>query len=179
MSGDYRDGAWAAAAAQVLRRHQVHLVTTVPDAGLTPLLERLGDCPDTRVLTLTNEAEGVSIATGAWLGGRRSILLMQSSGVGNTTNYLGLPRSCGTPLLMLVTMRGEPGEGNPWQVPMGSATPRVLEAMGVQVRRADSAAAIAPLLDAAAREAFATSARIAVLISQAVIGIKPFPGTAA
>ena len=62
---------------------------------------------------------------------------------------------------------------------MGSATPRVLEAMGVQVRRADSAAAIAPLLDAAAREAFATSARIAVLISQAVIGIKPFPGTAA
>ncbi len=56
---------------------------------------------------------------GAWLGGVRGVLLMQSSGVGNCVNLLSLVQECRFPLLMIVTMRGEWGETNPWQVPMG------------------------------------------------------------
>ena len=60
------------------------------------------------------------------------MLLLQSSGVGNCINMLSLAAECRIPLLMLVTMRGEWGEFNPWQVPMGQATPAALEAMGVR-----------------------------------------------
>jgi len=104
---------------------------------------------------------------------------MQSSGVGNCINHLGMVRECRFPLLRLVTMRGQKGEFNPWQVPMGQATPTVLEAMGVVVQEANSAGEIAPAVDAAARLAFGSYQAVAVLISQAVIGIKSFQDQAA
>jgi sulfopyruvate decarboxylase TPP-binding subunit len=99
---------------------------------------------------------------------------MQSSGVGNCINHLGTVRECRFPLLMLITMRGQKGEFNPWQVPMGQATPTVLEAMGVVVHEANAADEISPTVDAAARLAFGSYQAVAVLISQAVIGIKSF-----
>jgi len=79
-------------------------------------------------------------------------------------------KTCRIPLLMIVTLRGEEGEFNSWQVPMGEATPSVLEAMDVRVRRAARADEIAPLVADALRQEQAT----AVLISQGVIGIKSF-----
>jgi sulfopyruvate decarboxylase TPP-binding subunit len=88
-------------------------------------------------------------------------------------------RECRIPLLLLVTMRGEYGEFNPWQVPMGQATPEVLRAMGVTVQTADCAAEVAANVDAAARIAFGGYAAAAVLISQRVIGIKSFQEQAA
>jgi sulfopyruvate decarboxylase TPP-binding subunit len=99
---------------------------------------------------------------------------MQSSGVGNCINALGMVRECRFPLLMLITMRGQFGEFNPWQVPMGQATPGVLEAMDVVVHEAKSAEAVAPAVDAAARIAFGSYQAVAVLIAQTVIGIKSF-----
>ena len=63
---------------------------------------------------------------------------MQSSGVGNCINMLSLPIAHRTPLPMIVTMRGDYGEFNPFQVPMGNATQTVLEAMGTLVKRADT-----------------------------------------
>ena len=74
-----------------------------------------------RLVTLTTEEEGIGIATGCWLGGKRAMIAMQSSGVGNCINALGLPAAFRAPCLMLVTMRGQWGEFNPWQVPMGQA----------------------------------------------------------
>ncbi len=74
---------------------------------------------------------------GAWLGGERGVLLLQSSGVGNCINMLSLPVICHMPLLMIVTMRGDWGEFNPWQIPMGQGTRPSLEAMGVIVNKVD------------------------------------------
>jgi sulfopyruvate decarboxylase TPP-binding subunit len=91
-----------------------------------------------RAVVLTTEEEGVALLAGAWLGGQRGALLMQSSGVGNCINMLSLPKICRLPLLMIVTMRGEWGEFNPWQVPMGRATPAVLELSGVLCFRAET-----------------------------------------
>src|SRR5260370_29664129 len=104
----------------VLKRADVRQVGYVPDAGHSRLIERCRADRDIRDVVLTTEEEGVALAAGAWLGGQRAVLLMQSSGVGNCINMLSLPRACRFPLLMIITMRGEWAEFNPWQVPMGS-----------------------------------------------------------
>jgi sulfopyruvate decarboxylase alpha subunit len=169
---------WPLEAFRALRRARVSVVGYVPDAGHRRLIELCHADPGVRAVVLTTEEEGIGLAAGAWLGGRRSALLMQSSGVGNCINVLGTVRECRFPLLLMVTMRGEPGEFNPWQVPMGRAAPAVLRAMGVAVRRATTAARVAPALEAAARLAFGRNAAAAVLVSQRVIGVKRFAASA-
>ena len=164
---------------QALARLDVSVVGFVPDAGHKRLIELCQADERMRAVALSTEEEGVGLATGAWLGGAKTALLMQSSGVGNIINALGMVRECRIPLLLLVTMRGEYGEFNPWQVPMGQATPEVLRAMGVTVQMAGAAAEVAAITDAAARIAFGGYAAAAVLISQRVIGIKSFQEQAA
>jgi sulfopyruvate decarboxylase alpha subunit len=158
----------------VLQAAGVRQVGYVPDAGHKRLIELCLADKAMRTVVLSTEEEGIGLAAGAWLGGVRAGLLMQSSGVGNCINHLGTVRECRFPLLMLVTMRGQMGEFNPWQVPMGQATRTVLEAMGVVVHEANTAQAIAPTVDAAARLAFGSYQAVAVLIAQTVIGIKSF-----
>ena len=125
-----------------------------------------------RAIPLTTEEEGVALLAGAWLGGERGVLLMQSSGVGNCPNMLAMIRECRFPLLMLVTMRGEWGEFNPWQVPMGKATAGLFAEMGVIVKRVDEASMLAETVYASARLAFDSSQAVAVLISQRIVGFK-------
>ena len=157
----------------------VRVVGYVPDAGHKRLIELCQADKKMRAVVLTTEEEGIGLATGAWLGGQRSILLMQSSGVGNVVNVLGMVRECRFPLVTLVTMRGEQGEFNPWQVPMGQATRQVLEAMGTVVHYVDKAGEVAPVVNAALRLAYNSYASVAVLISQRLIGIKSFQEQAA
>jgi sulfopyruvate decarboxylase TPP-binding subunit len=102
------------------------------------------------------------------------VLLLQSSGVGNCINMLSLPLQCRMPLLLLVTMRGEWGEFNPWQVPMGSATEKVLTAVGVHVRRAEHAEEVVDMVAASAALAFDSDIAVAVLFAQRLIGAKVF-----
>ena len=166
--------AWPGALFQTLKAAGVRQVGYVPDAGHKRLIELCLADKAMRAVVLSTEEEGIGLAAGAWLGGVRGALLMQSSGVGNCINQLGTVRECRFPLLMVVTMRGQKGEFNPWQVPMGQATPAVLAAMGVVVHEANAPEEIAPTVDAAARLAFGSYQAVAVLISQAVIGIKSF-----
>ena len=162
-----------------LKSAVVRQVGYVPDAGHKRLIELCRADRELDSVVLSTEEEGIGLAAGAWLGGVRCALLMQSSGVGNCINALGMTRECRFPLLMLVTMRGQFGEFNPWQVPMGQATPGVLSAMGVVVHEANTAQEIAPTVEAAARLAYGSYQAVAVLISQAVIGIKSFQEQAA
>ena len=134
--------------------------------GHSHLISAAETDPDMDAIVLTTEEEGVALAAGAWLGGQRAALLMQSSGVGNTINMLSLPATCRMPFFTLITMRGEWAEFNPWQVPMGSATPAVLAAMGVHVRRADHAEDVAEIVAASAALAFDSAISVAVLFSQ-------------
>jgi sulfopyruvate decarboxylase alpha subunit len=165
---------WPEALHRSLKASGVRQVGYVPDAGHKRLIELCRADRSMRAVVLSTEQEGIGLSAGAWLGGMRSALLMQSSGVGNCINQLGTVRECRFPLLMLITMRGQVGEFNPWQVPMGQAVPTVLRAMGVVVHEANSAEAIVPTTDAAIRLAFGSYQAVAVLISQAVIGIKSF-----
>lgn len=157
-----------------LKAFGVCQVATVPDAGHSRLICLFDADPETRLVTLTTEEEGIAVLAGAWLGGTRGVLLIQSSGVGNCINMLSLPVTCGMPLLMIVTMRGEWGEFNPWQVAMGHGTQPSLEAMGVLVRRADTTDRIVATVSGAARLAFNTRRPVAALIGQAALGAKTF-----
>ena len=173
---------WSEGAFEALLRHDVRQVAYVPDAGLSRLLERCAAEPSMTSVVLTTEEEGVAMLTGAWLGGQRGVLLMQSSGVGNCVNLLGLPRLSGCPLLSIVTMRGEPGEFNPWQEPMGRNAASVLELCGGVVSRVEPDDDAGETIDKAAALAFGERRQAAVLIAQATIGIKTFdvaPGEAA
>ena len=157
----------------------VRVIGYVPDAGHKRLIELCQADKKMRAVVLTTEEEGIGLAAGAWLGGQKSVLLMQSSGVGNVVNVLGMVRECRFPLVTLVTMRGEQGEFNPWQVPMGQAVRPVLEAMGTVVHAPATADDIVPTVNAALRLAYNSYASVAVLIPQRVIGIKSFQDQAA
>ena len=165
---------WPDEVFRVLKEAGVKQVGMVPDAGHSLLIKAFEADPETRLVTLTTEEEGVAMLAGAWLGGQRGVLLLQSSGVGNCINMLSLPAICHMPLLLLVTMRGDWGEFNPWQIPMGQGTQAALEAMGVIVTRADEVDAVAPAVRGAADLAFNTWRPAAVLIGQRVLGAKNF-----
>ena len=165
---------WPQEVHRALGKAQVRIVGYVPDAGHSRLIELCQGDRKMLSVVLTTEEEGIGLAAGAWLGGEKSVLLMQSSGVGNVINAAGLLKTCRIPLLLIVTMRGEEGEGNPWQVPMGQATRTVLEAMGTMVHRPTEAGNLAPAVKAALRLAYASDASVAVLIAQRIIGIKRF-----
>ena len=165
---------WPAAIYGALSRDEVRFVSYVPDAGHKCLIELCQADSSMTALPLTTEEEGIGLAMGAWLGGEKSVLLLQSSGVGNLVNALGAIGECGFPFVMLVTMRGEDGEFNPWQVPMGVATPSVLEAMGIVVERVTDPAQAGPATSSALELAFQKEKGVALLISQSLIGIKSF-----
>lgn len=144
----------------------------VPDAGHARLIELFHADAAVTTNVLTTEEEGIAIAAGAWLGGQRSVLLMQSSGVGNCINTLSLATVGRFPLLMLVTMRGEWAEFNPWQVPMGAGTAAALAAVGVRTMRAEAADDIAQIVASAAALAYEADQQVAVLIAQRLVGAK-------
>ena len=158
----------------LLRRHGITQFAYVPDAGHSILIDRSLADPEVHSIALTTEEEGVALAAGADLGGARGVLLMQSSGVGNCINMLSLIKGGRFPFLTLVSMRGDFGEGNPWQFPMGQATQPVLEAMDVICLRAERPEDVIPTVSAALTMVFKGGKAVAVLLTQRLIGAKPF-----
>jgi sulfopyruvate decarboxylase alpha subunit len=165
---------WAHDIFDALQGLGVRQAAYVPDAGHANLIDLCQDTEAIRTVPLTTEEEGVALVAGAWLGGEPGVLLMQSSGVGNCINMLALVRECRFPLLMLVTMRGQSGESNPWQVPMGQATATVLREIGVIVHPVDDSAQLGATVAAAGKQAFDTNGAAAVLIAQRIVGFKTF-----
>jgi sulfopyruvate decarboxylase alpha subunit len=165
---------WPEAIHGALGELGVRQVAYVPDAGHARLIELCRADPAMRAVVLTTEEEGVALLAGAWLGGERGTLLMQSSGVGNCINMLALNQVGRFPLLTLITMRGDWGEQNPWQLPMGQSTPAVLKAAGVIVQRLDAAEDAGDAVRASGEMAFEGQVPVAVLIGQRLIGAKSF-----
>lgn len=152
----------------------VTLFSYVPDAGNKRLIEYAAERNDTTAVLLTTEEEGVAICAGADLVGRRAVVCMQSSGVGNVPNFLSFVKGGGFPILLIVTMRGDYGEQNPWQYPMGKAVEPILEAMGVDVVRVDSRDDLGPATSAALSAVFKAGRATALVLSQRFLGAKPF-----
>ena len=157
-----------------LRRHDVTQFAYVPDAGHSVLISRSLADAAVHSVRLTTEEEGVAMLAGADLGGRKGVLLMQSSGVGNCINMLSLIKGARFPFLTLVSMRGDYGEGNPWQFAMGQAVEPVLKAMDVMCLRVERPEEVLPTLRAALTMVFQAGQAVAVLLTQRLIGAKKF-----
>ena len=163
---------WPGQIFPLLKEAGVKHIAYVPDAGHSTAIAMAQTDKDVKAVVLTTEEEGIGYLAGAWLGGERGALLLQSSGVGNCINTLSLQVTTRFPLLMVVTMRGDWAEFNPWQNPMGQATEQTLNLMGVRTWRADTPADVAPLLRGAAAMAFEGDSSCAVLLGQRLIGEK-------
>ncbi len=163
---------WQRRVFEVLQTGDVVHVGYVPDGGHKGLIALCRGAPEIGTTVLTTEEEGVGLAAGLWLGGKRSVLLMQSSGVGNCINTFALIEACRFPLILIVTMRGEFAEYIPFQIPMGKRTPDILSVMGFDVYRADIADEIADIVSGAVDQAFYSNRAVAVLLSQRMIGRK-------
>jgi sulfopyruvate decarboxylase alpha subunit len=165
---------WSDDVFREIKARDIKTVCTIPDGGLTQLLKKVEADPAMRLVTLSTEEEGMGVIVGQWAGGIRAMMAMQSSGVGNCINALGFPTAYRAPCLMLVTMRGQWGEFNPWQLAMGQAVRPSLEAVGVKCFPVDRAEEVGEVFAAAADMAFNGGVSTAVLVSQRVIGAKGF-----
>jgi len=159
-------GRWQDDLYDLLRRNNVTQFAYVPDGGHRILIDRSLADPEVHSVALTSEEEGVAMLAGADLGGARGVLLMQSSGTGNCVNMLSLIKGGRFPFLTLVSMRGDFGEGNPWQFPMGQAVQPVLEAMGVICLRIGRPEEVVPSVSAALTMVFQSGQAVAVLLTQ-------------
>ena len=165
---------WQDEVFDLLRQGGVTQFAYVPDAGHITLIDRSLADPDVHSIALTTEEEGVALIAGADLGGARGVLLMQSSGVGNCINMLSLINAGRFPFLTLVSMRGDFGEGNPWQYTMGQAVAPVLQAVGVTCLRAETPDEALAAVRAALTLVFQAGQAVAVLFTQKLLGAKRF-----
>ncbi|MFZ2064392.1 MAG: phosphonopyruvate decarboxylase [Xanthobacteraceae bacterium] len=166
------ESSWPDAIYAHFRRVGIRQVGYVPDAGHSQLIRLCQADPTIADVVLTTEEEGVGLVAGAALGSQRAALLMQSSGVGNCINMFSLLRNCGFGCVVLVTMRGEFGEFNQWQVPMGSITEEVLRLSGFLTYRIEQAEDVDDIVGAGCDMAFDGNLQVAMLLSQRLIGRK-------
>jgi len=169
---DLRD--WHAEVHHALRDAGVTVVAYVPDGGHKRLIELCAAEPRMRMVPLTTEAEGPCLLAGAWLGGERGVLLMQSSGLGNCINNFGLIKAGLFPFLTLITVRGSWGEANPWMLYMGRNSRPLLELADFHAYEVDHPEDAAPTVAAAAQMVFACSSGAGVLLTQRLTGAKRF-----
>ena len=165
---------WQKVVYDTLKKNGVTIFSYVPDAGHRMAIDLSLADPDVHSVALTTEEEGVALAAGAHLGGAKSALLMQSSGLGNCINFFSMITGGKFPFLTILSMRGDYGEGNPWQMGMGKATRPILDAMGfvtVEITQKDE---VERAIDAACTMAFQSGEAVAVLLTQKLIGAKKF-----
>lgn len=165
---------WSRALFKQFKDSGIRLFTYIPDAGNARLAVLAEEDNETRLVLLTTEEEGVAMAAGADLVGEKSVLMMQSSGLGNCPNFLSFVKGGGFPVLMMISMRGDYGEQNPWQYPMGQAVDQILDAMGVLKFRVDRLEDLEAAATAAINATWCGGGSAALILSQKFLGAKPF-----
>ncbi len=166
QAGDPIAPSWAHGVCAGLSAGGCREVIYVPDNPLSHILRVLKHgYPAMRATLATREEEALGIAAGLYLGGARPALMMQSSGLGNALNALGsLLVAYQIPALFVISMRGDPGEWNWAQVPMGRAVVPVLDAFGVQHLVIDQPDAAEEIVRASTVLAFDTRSPVACLL---------------
>ena len=154
---------------EILKNEGITIFSYVPDAGHKVLIDRALLDDTITAIPLTSEQEGIGIAAGAYLGGSKAVLLMQSSGVGNCINQLSLIKHGQFPFLTIISMRGEFGEGNPWQYAMGEAVIPSLESIGVKCLKIYNQDDVSKTIQSALTMTFKAESSIAVLLSQKLL----------
>ncbi|MBO6949161.1 MAG: phosphonopyruvate decarboxylase [Rhodospirillales bacterium] len=159
---------------KAIKEAGVGQVAYVPDAGHKRLINACIDDNDIKAVSLTTEEEGIALSAGAWLGGEKCVMLMQSSGVGNCINMLSLIETCRFPFCAFVTMRGQWHEFNPWQMPMGTTTKQALQTAGCLVDEVEDPSDVGAKAAATIHKAFVGQQSSVLLLSQRMVPIKTF-----
>ena len=158
---------------QVLKLTNVKLVTYVPDKVFTPLIGRIHEDPFFTAFAATREEEAVGIVTGAWMGGVRGCLLMQTSGFATITNALSsLAVPYQIPLVMFVSERGTLGEFNLVQTYPGKTMRPVLDSLAVTHHTITRNDEVAFIVERSIRQAVTTQAPVALILSPLLTGGK-------
>lgn len=124
---------------EALHRHGIDLVLTVPCKFLATLIREVTEDRRFQLIYPSREEEGLGIAAGAYLAGRKAVMLIQNSGLGNMVNgYCSLNQFYEIPLCMIISHRGDESEKVPAQVPMGKITEDLLNLLKIDCIRLDT-----------------------------------------
>ena len=166
---------WHGIVLDTLKRNEVKLITYVPDRVLTPLIANLHADPYFTTFPTAREEEAVGVVSGAWMGGLRGAVLMQTSGFGTLGNVLAsLAVPYQIPLIMIVSERGTLGEFN-WGQALVCRTMRpVLDALAVEHHTITRLDELEFILDRSIKQAVATQAPVALILSPLLTGGKVF-----
>jgi sulfopyruvate decarboxylase alpha subunit len=167
--------AWHQITVDVLKRHKVDLVTYVPDNVLRPLIDAVHADDFFTAFSVAREEEGLGILSGAWMAGRRGILLMQTSGFATLPNVIAsLPIPYQIPTLMMVSERGTLGEFNIGQQLVARTMRPVLDTLLVESPTMTRLDEVEFILDRAMTQAWATLAPCCFILSPLLTGGKVF-----
>lgn len=166
---------WHAIVQATLKANGVKLVTYVPDKVLTPLIKSLHADLDFTVFPTAREEEAVGILTGAWMGGRRGALLMQTSGFATLPNVIASLAVPGQiPLIMFVSERGTLGEFNLGQALVARTMRPVLQALAIEHHSITRLDELEFTVDRGIKQAVATQAPVCFILSPLLTGGKVF-----
>ena len=166
---------WHAIVQETLKRNQVRLAVYVPDRVLTPLIRALHEDQDVTALVATREEEALGILTGAWMGGMRGVLLMQTSGFATLPNALAsLAVPYQIPLIMIVSERGTLGEFNLGQAMVCRTMRPVLQSLGIEHHTITGIGELEFILDRSIKQAIATQSPACLILSPLLTGGKTF-----
>ncbi len=166
---------WYEIVAGVLKQHKVDLVTYVPDNVLRPLIDLVHTDPYFTAFAVAREEEALGINAGAWMGGRRGILLMQTSGFATLANALAsLSVPFQIPSLMLVSERGTMGEFNIGQTMVARTMRPVLDTLAIEHHTLTRIDELEFVLDRSIVQAVATQSPCCFILSPLLTGGKVF-----
>ena len=168
------EGDWARDVHDALDAFGVTQIGYVPDGGMKNVINYCLDNPNMAAIPLASEEEGPCLAAGAWLGGAKTAIIMQSTGIGNCVNTFSMMEVCQFPMLVLVSHRATWGEGNRWQIPMGQRGPDYFKMAGFHTHNVEHGIDAGETVLAAANQAVNTMNGVGVFFSQRVMGVKKF-----
>ncbi len=167
MTADSGGPEFARGVVAALKGERVRSIVYVPDAVLGPILGLAENDQAFTLTGVTREEEGVAIVAGQHIGGLRSALLLQSSGLGNSLNALAsLVIPFGIPCVMIVSFRGEIGDRNVAQVPFGRAMPGIFRELGIQAVWITSGATAEAAVRDVVRSAYRWGAPVAAVLTR-------------
>ncbi|MFC1859967.1 decarboxylase [Chloroflexota bacterium] len=164
---------WSEIVLERLKHNDIRVISYVPDTIVWRVLEKAEKDPFFRMVRNTREDEAVGVVAGAYMGGLRGATFMQSSGYANCVNALGsLCVAMRVSVPMFITLRGELGEFNPAQIPVGRATRPIMDALGLQHFTPTRLDKLGETVDGAIKLCYSSRLPVGILLSSLLTGGK-------
>jgi sulfopyruvate decarboxylase alpha subunit len=165
---------WSSAFLNCLKDNEIRLVSYVPDNVLTPLIQGIHADNYFVPVNATREDEAIGLVAGAWMGGMKGVVLMQTSGfalIANALASLTVPSQI--PTIMVISERGTMGEFNIGQTYVARTMRPVLDSLAVTHHTLTDEATMPFIVDRSIKQAITTQAPVAFILSPLLTGGNP------